>query len=355
MNSAISAGKAHRSQGAPQYAPAERPAQYITMKIKSTIEKIPGGMMLVPLLLGAALHTVRPDTGKYYGSFTQGLISGVVPILAVWMFCLGASIHLRATGALLRKSGALVGAKIGTAWLAAWLLPLWIPVDGLRTGFFAGLSVLAVVAALDMTNGGLYASIMEEHGTREEAGVSVLIGLESGPLVTMLILGSTGLAAFEPRLLVGVAIPFIAGFVLGNLDPELRSFFSPATRVLIPFFAFALGNTIDLRVVVEAGMPGIAMALAVMAVSGTALVLADIFIGGGRGTAGIAASSTAGAAVATPHLVAQAAPQFATVAPSATALVAACVVITAVLVPLASTWWASRVAPRIHAMDGQPS
>ncbi len=325
------------------------------MKIKSTIEKIPGGMMLVPLLLGSALHTFSPGTGKYFGSFTNGLITGVVPILAVWMFCLGASIHLRATGTLLLKSGALVGTKIGVAWLAAWLLSHLIPPEGIPSGFFAGLSVLAVVAAMDMTNGGLYASIMEEHGTREEAGVSVLIGLESGPLVTMLILGSTGLAAFEPRLLAGVVIPFVVGFALGNADPELRDLFSRAIRVLIPFFAFSLGNTIDLQVVLKTGLPGVVLALAVMAVSGTALVLVDVAIGGGRGTAGVAASSTAGAAVATPHLVAQAAPQFAPVAPAATAFVAACVVVTAILTPLAATLWARHLAPRIRRQTGTRS
>ncbi len=50
-----------------------------------------------------------------------------------------------------------------------------------KTGFFAGLSVLAIVAAMDMTNAGLYASLMQEYGTKEEAGASVLISLESGP------------------------------------------------------------------------------------------------------------------------------------------------------------------------------
>lgn len=318
------------------------------MKIKSTIEKIPGGMMLVPLLLGALLHTFWPGTGKYFGSFTNGLITGVVPILAVWLFCLGASIRVRATGTVLRKSGTLIATKIGMAWVAAMLLSNWLPVEGIQSGFFAGLSVLAVVAAMDMTNAGLYASLMEEYGSREEAGAAVLIGMESGPLVTMLILGSTGMAVFEPQLLIGVLIPFLIGFALGNLDEDLREFFSKATRTLIPFFAFSLGNTINLGALLDTGLLGVLLAVAVMAVSGIALVAADILLGGGRGTAGIAASSTAGAAVATPHLVAQAAPQFAPAAPAATALVAACVVVTAILTPVVTTLWASRAAPRIR-------
>lgn len=56
------------------------------MKIKATIEKIPGGLMLVPLLLGAILNTFAPETGNYFGGFTKGLIGGTVPILAVWFF-----------------------------------------------------------------------------------------------------------------------------------------------------------------------------------------------------------------------------------------------------------------------------
>ncbi len=54
------------------------------MKIKATMERIPGGMMLIPLLLGAVVNTFAPHTGEYFGSFTKGMISGTVPILAVW-------------------------------------------------------------------------------------------------------------------------------------------------------------------------------------------------------------------------------------------------------------------------------
>jgi len=56
------------------------------MKIKAAIERIPGGMMLVPLVLGAILNTVAPNTGAYFGGFTKGMITGTVPILAVWFF-----------------------------------------------------------------------------------------------------------------------------------------------------------------------------------------------------------------------------------------------------------------------------
>lgn len=41
------------------------------MRIKATIERIHGGMMLIPLLLGAVVNTTAPNTGAYFGSFTK--------------------------------------------------------------------------------------------------------------------------------------------------------------------------------------------------------------------------------------------------------------------------------------------
>ena len=317
--------------------------QVENMHIKRAIEKIPGGMMLVPLFIGALCHTFAPDSGKYFGSFTNGLITGTVPILAVWFFCMGASIKLSATGTVLRKSGTLVVTKIAVAWIVAAVASRFMPENGVEFGFFAGLSVLALVASMDMTNGGLYASVMQQYGTKEEAGAFVLMSLESGPLMTMIILGTAGIASFEPHDFVGAVLPFLIGFGLGNLDPELREFFSKAVQTLIPFFAFALGNTINLTVIAQTGLLGVLLGVSVIILTGIPLILADKFIGGGDGTAGIAASSSAGAAVATPVLIAEMVPQFKAVAPAATALVATSVIVTSILVPILTAMWSRRV------------
>lgn len=316
------------------------------MKIMKTIEKIPGGLMLVPLFLGAIIHTLAPKSGEYFGSFTNGLMTGTVPILAVWFFCMGAGINIKATGTVLRKSGTLVVTKIAVAWVVAIIASMFIPDGGIQTGFFAGFSVLALIAVMDMTNGGLYASIMQQYGTKEEAGAFVLMSLESGPLVTMLILGSTGLAAFHPQAFVGAVLPFLVGFLLGNLDKDFRDFFSKATHTMIPFFGFALGNSIDLTVIAKTGLAGILLGLLVIVITGIPLMLADRFIGGGNGTAGLAASSTAGAAVANPMIIATMKPEFLPVAQSATALCAASVIVTSILVPILTAYWSQYMAKK---------
>ncbi len=313
------------------------------MNIKKTIDRIPGGLMLVPLILGALCKTFYPEAGKYFGSFTNGLVSGTVPILAVWFFCMGATIDLRATGTVLRKSGNLVVVKTLVAWAATYAAAQFLPLEGVQSGLFAGFSALAICAAMDMTNGGLYAAVMQQYGSKEEAGAFVLMSIESGPLVSMFILGAAGVATFEPHLFVGAVLPFLIGFLLGNLDKDLKEFFGKCVHTLIPFFGFALGNGIDLHVIAQTGLGGILLGVIVIAITGIPLMLADKVIGGGNGTAGLAASSTAGAAVANPMIIAEMVPAFKPAAATATSLVAAACLTTAILVPILTGMWAKRI------------
>ena len=312
------------------------------MNLKARIDRIPGGMMILPLFLGACLNSFAPGTGKFFGSFTNGLITGTLPILSVWFFCIGASISLKATPLVLRKSGVLVSVKIVTAALAGVAASFFIPADGVQSGFLTGLSVLAIIAAMNDTNGGMYMALMQQYGTKEEAGAFCLMCLESGPFMTMLTLGIAGLASFPWQTMVGALLPFLIGFILGNLDQDFRKFFGQAVPVMVPFFAFALGNNLNFATILNTGLLGIALGLAVIAVTGTTLVLADIFLAKGNGTAGIGAASTAGAAVTVPPIIASIEPTFAPVAPAATALVATCVVVTSLLTPVLTAWWSRR-------------
>jgi 2-keto-3-deoxygluconate permease len=90
--------------------------------IKRTIERVPGGMMIVPLFLGALIHLAAPGAGTFFGSFTGALFGGALSILAVFYVCMGATIELRAASGILTKGGALLAAKVGIAAVVGVIL-----------------------------------------------------------------------------------------------------------------------------------------------------------------------------------------------------------------------------------------
>jgi len=298
--------------------------------------------MLLPLLAGALIVTAFPNIGPFFGSFTGALFSGALPILAVFYVCMGALIDLRALPKIARQGGALLGVKIALGVLAAIILGHILGEQPVHSGLFAGLSTLAIVAAINDTNGGLYMALTAQYGRPEEAAAYSLMALESGPFLTMLTLGAAGLSGFPWQTMLGAVLPLAFGMLLGNLDPELRAFFGKAAPVLIPFYAFALGAGLNLHMVGTAGLTGIALGLAVVLISAPALWLTDRLIGG-NGTAGLAAATTASNAAAVPALVAAANPKYAAAAGPATALVAASVFTTSIVVPVITAWWATRI------------
>ena len=321
--------------------------------IKRTIERIPGGMMIVPLLIGSLVATFLPDTPKFFGSFTNALFTGALPILAVFYVCMGASINIKATPYLLKKGGTLLITKVGIAVLIGIVLGHFLGEQPISSGLFAGISTLAVVAAMNDTNGGLYMALMGQYGRSEDVGAYSVMSLESGPFLTMVTLGIAGLSAFPWPTLVGSILPLALGMLLGNLDRDMRDFLAKAVPVMIPFFALALGASLDLHNVWQAGLLGLGMGVAVVVLTGIPLFFADRLTGG-TGVAGVAAATTAGNAAAVPALIAAANPVYAEAAKSATILVAACVVVTAILAPILTAAVAKRVQQRNPAVIPEP-
>jgi 2-keto-3-deoxygluconate permease len=312
------------------------------MRIKATIERIPGGMMIVPLILGAIITTLFPTMAKTFGSFTGALMTGSLPILAVFYVCMGATINFKATPYIVKKGGTLLVIKILTAMAVGFISAQFLGNGMINSGFFAGISVLAIVAAMNDTNGGLYMALMGQFGRKEDVGAYSIMSLESGPFFTMITLGVAGLAAFPWQTFVGAILPLIVGMILGNLDKDMREFLGKAVPVLVPFFAFALGAGLNLQTVWKAGFLGVLLGAFVVLITGLTLLFTDRLIGG-NGIAGLSAASTAGNAAGVPAAVAAANAAYAPLVPSATALVASCVIVTAILVPIVTAWYAKKI------------
>lgn len=304
------------------------------MKIKRNLERIPGGLMVIPLLLGAFINTFFSDLLRI-GNFTQQLfVDGSGTLIALFLLCTGAQINLRSFGISLAKGATLLIVK----WVVGAAFGLIAYVFAGPDGLWLGLAPLAIVAAMTNSNGGLYVALVGQYGKDDDRAAYSLLALNDGPFLTMVALSLFGAMGFVEGMFsivdfISVLLPILVGMVLGNLDEEMRSFLGKGSDMLIPFFAFALGMGIDFAKIVEGGISGIMLGIMTVFFTGTAGYLVFKWFGWNP-IVGAAEGSTAGNAVATPSAIAAANASFASIAPLATVQVAASTVTTAFLLPL---------------------
>lgn len=314
------------------------------MPIKKYIDKVPGGIMIVPLIIGTLVHTIWPKLDLELSGVTGSYMIGTSVLLFVFFFCIGTGINLKASGKIAAKGVTLLSVKVLLAALLGIIINMFLPIKGITTGIFAGFSTLAVIASFNAANGGLYTALMSTIPDREiDLAAYPFFSIQSGPFFTMLTLGIAGIGAFPWQALVSTLVPFALGMILGGLDPAIRKMYAPVGGALIPFFAFTIGYSMNFSMLIKSGLVGILMGIAVVLISGFVLCLSDRYIARSDGLAGWAASSTAGAAISVPVVIAQMDKHFAPVAASATAIVATCVLITAILTPVVTMWYYRRL------------
>ncbi|HSV56749.1 MAG TPA: 2-keto-3-deoxygluconate permease [Magnetospirillaceae bacterium] len=312
--------------------------------IVDALQKFPGGMMIVPLLLGSLVRTFAPGFLDL-GSFTTALFkNGALPLIALLIVATGAQINLRQGKGVMALSGALLVAKVFLPGLMVILYGFAFGREGIL-----GISLLAALIAFTNSNGGLWLALAGQYGDDEDRGAYIVSALNDGPFFTLLFLGLSGLGAIPWVFILAAIVPFLLGFVLGNLDQKFADMMKPTASITIPFFAFSLGAGIDLLNLAKGGFTGIVLGLLVAGVTGgLGFLVYQTFFKKNSGI-GFAIGTTAGNAVATVAVVVQADPSFAPFSGSATAQVAASVLVTAFVTPFVTHFLCKRFSERLGA------
>lgn len=299
------------------------------MQILKTVKKVPGGLMVVPLLLGALINTFFPEALEIGGFTTHLFKTGAMPILAVFLFCTGAQINVKQAGMPLAKGVVLTLVKflIG-AGLGVLVNSIWGP-EGVL-----GIAPLAIIAAITNSNGGLYAALAGEYGDSTDVGAISILSINDGPFFTMLAFGATGIAEVPIIALIATLVPILIGLILGNLDEEIRELLEPGTILLIPFFAFPLGSALNFGQIFEAGLPGILLGVINTLITGLGGYYAMKLLRSDHPQVGAAIGTSAGNSVATPAALAAVDPSLEAAATTATVQIAAVIIVTAILCPL---------------------
>ncbi len=299
------------------------------------MNRIPGGLMLIPLVLGSIVGTFAPGFLEL-GNFTTALFKdSALPLIAVLIFATGMQITLKTSGPVLATTGTILLMKSIVPATLVVVLGNIVGIDGVL-----GVSILALIVTMDNSNGGLWLAFTGRYGDARDRGAYMASAINDGPFFSMLFLGAAGLADIPFTLLLAAVIPLLAGVIVGNLDARWTEVMRPVPNIVIPFFAFALGTGINLGNVVTGGISGLLVGAIATLVTGALAYVGYRWIlrRGKQSGIGIASATTAGNAIATPAIIAAADPRFEPYVEVATAQVASAVLVSAVLAPLLAAW-----------------
>jgi 2-keto-3-deoxygluconate permease len=302
--------------------------------IFDTINRIPGGLMVVPLVLGVLFNTFAPESLNIGGFTTHLFKNGAMPLIAVLFLCSGAQIRINAAGMAVYKGSVLTISKVLGGTLVGVLIAKAIGPDAA----ILGMTPLALISALGNNNGGLYTALAAKYGDNKDVGAIAVLSSTDGPFYEMALMGVVGVADIPLMVLFATIFPIILGFILGNLDDKISDFLKPGMGISIFLFSFPLGASLSLQTVVSAGLAGILLGLIVLFFTGILcyfVFMITVPRSQRRSCApGAAVATTAGNALATPAAIAMADPSWQPYVAEATAQVATAILVTAILCPI---------------------
>lgn len=233
---------------------------------KFKVPRIPGDIMIYPMIVGLLLNTFCPQVFEVGGFFTAACRGGSNTIVAAILLFVGSGISFKST-----------------------------------------------------------------------PGAVGILFFTAGPGVTMIILGVSGLANIPVGTIIGSILPLVIGMVLGNLFPFIKNLLVSGANPAIAVIGFQLGASMSLSSFITGGISGILLGLVTLSVVGP-ITFAFERLCGGNGKAAVACSTIAGTAMTTPVALAEVAPRYAELAPTAYAQIATAVIITAIMAPILTGW-----------------
>lgn len=317
----------------------------MNINIFDKMNKVPGGLIIIPLVAAILLNTFAPQVLSIGGPTTALFKVGSSAMMGIFLLICGTSINIRQAGLPLYKGAVLLLLKCVAGALAVWLVgSMFGPVG------FLGISTLAFVACLTSSNSSLYIALCSNYGDASDAGAISVFCVKDGPFVTMMVLGVSGLANIPFAALLSMLIPLLIGMLWGNLDERFKQLCASAQPLIIIIMSFAIGANSSINTVFTAGLSGIVLGLISACTGIIFYFLYNLFLK--KKTAlGAALGTTAASSALTPAMVAQADPSLAVYVDAATAQLATASIITMLTAPVLVAWFDKRLKARAPAVE----
>lgn len=295
------------------------------------MKKVPGGLLLIPMLISALINTFAPGFFASFGGLTEALFTtkGTNYIVALVCFCSANLLDLKSISMVLKKQGTLLLVKI---ILCIGLSFLFMNTFGLE-GIW-GISAIAFIVAICSLNPSLYLALVSDYGVERDKAAFGLTGMILVPAFPIFVFSITQGGAMNWTPIISTLIPIILGLIVANLDKDLAKMFSSIVRVLMVFMGWSFGAGINIIDAMKAGPQGILLAIIFYIIMVPIIYLVETKVLKESGVSALGISSIAGLSVSVPGIMAFNNPDLAPLAATATAQIAFGVVVTSIITPI---------------------
>ena len=217
--------------------------------ILNKMKRLPGGLVIIPLVLAVIIATFFPQAFQIGGYVTALFYDGNSAMMGLFLIVCGSAINIRQVGMPLYKGVTLTGIKLLLGVAVGLLVGKLCGPAGIL-----GLTPFVLIAAITNSNSSLYISLSSQFGNATDTGAISILSLNDGPFFTLVALGATGLASIPFKALVATLIPLLIGFIWGNMDKGFRSACATAQPIVTFFMTISIGSKTDVSTLVTAGL-----------------------------------------------------------------------------------------------------
>ena len=298
------------------------------MRILERVEKFPGGMVVIPLLITAMINTFCPQVLRIGGVTTALFVEGTYTIIGLLLFFSGCQLDFRQLGSALKRGGIMIMVKILVAFASGFFLMWFFGPSG-----FWGIPTVALVTAISNNKPAVYLALVEKYGDAVDISVFGLLCLVSMPILPLAVLGLAG-GTFDFMEIVTLLVPFVLGIILANLDKKIAKIMSNGTVIMLPFIGFCFGASVNLFDAFKASGSGFLLLIIYTVVTMVPQLAADKLLLKRPGYAAIASCTLGGTVVVIPAIVAKAMPVHSAYVDIAVAQLAFAMTFSCLLTPL---------------------
>lgn len=280
----------------------------IWIPIHRMLGKIPGGKIIIPLIIGSIIVTICDACGvddpwAQIGSPSMYLFSskGITIVLGFMLFFTGTQIDVRKMKPMLGRGLPLLILRLGIAYGLSFLF-FYLTKD--YDNVWIGISFITFTSCMTSTNAGMFMGLVNPYGDDADYSYFGLLLLTALPAFPMLLIqGVSTSGSVDYMSMISILLPIIFGMILGNVDPSIRKVFKHGNDVVIPFLGFQFGSAIKLGTAVQMIPQGLFLIACWYVLGVIPSMLFERYVLKRPGYISIGCSAMAGVALSIPPLV----------------------------------------------------